>query len=416
MKNYERPYTYEELVKHYGKYIANKLSNDPCHKWRMETGIELIHKEPDLDEQKRIWENWQLMSGEDKQKSDEKCIELFGMTNEKLNSYIFKNCWNNQECNKFNLVYENIMKKTLNKNDPNKLCHFSFPLLKTSNFPFLNKLMFLINEDYHIFPVPKELLDDIEQFVKTCYYKRSDSFFEKRYYLNDIKKMVKNWKYYNEFEVNLNEMLNKNIKSNIICCVFNNINDIKNIISKYKLDVDINEIFDSFASIFTCGDSIDFNACLCIKNNSNYFKIRKAIQHELIHWMQISLNKHTKKSYGLFNNINFNLSDDYLEEFSKLMKMTNNGFKHTFEYLLNGREFEAWVANTCEEFEDSELTIDEFKDIIENFDKFKYVFKLSDNDKQEMYLFGEICYLSSLSGDDNRYWYLIEALKENKND
>ena len=415
MKNYERPYTYEELVKHYGKYVANKLSNDPCHKWRMETGIELIHKEPDLDDQKKIWENWQLMSYEDKQKSDEKCIELFGMTNERLNSYILKNSWNNQECNKFNLVYENIMKKTLNKNDSNKLCYFSFPLFKKSNFPFLNKLMFLINEDYYIFPVPKELLDDIEQFVKKCYYKRSDSFFEKRYYLNDIKKMVKNWKYYNEFEVNLNEMLNKNIKSNIICCVFNNINDIKNIISKYKLDVDINEIFDSFASIFTCGNSNDFNACLCIKNNSNYFKIRKSIQHELIHWMQISLNSHTKKSYGLFNNINFNLSDDHLEEFSKLMKITNNDFKHTFEYLLNGSEFEAWVANTCEEFEDSDLTINEFKDIIENFDKFKYVFKISDNDKQEMYLFGEICYLSYLNNkNDDRYWYLIEALKENK--
>ena len=97
MKNYERPYTYEELVKHYGKYVANKLSNDPCHKWRMETGIELIHKEPDLDGQKKIWENWQLMSDKDKQKSDEKCIELFGITNERLNTYILKNSWNGEK-------------------------------------------------------------------------------------------------------------------------------------------------------------------------------------------------------------------------------------------------------------------------------------------------------------------------------
>lgn len=417
MKKYERPYTYEELVKHYGKYVADKLSNNPCHKWRMETGIELIHKEPDLDEQKRIWENWQLMSDENKQKSDEKCIELFGMTNERLNSYILKTCWTNQESNKFNLVYKNIMKKTLdtNSNDKNKLCHFSFPLFKMSSFPFLNKLNFLINEDYHIFPVPTELLDNIEQFVKNCYLNMSDSFFEKQYYLNDIKHLVKNWKYYNEFEANLNEMLKENIKSKIICCVFNNVDGIKNIISKYKLDTNVHEIVNSVASIFTCGNSTDFNACICIKNNSNYFKIRKAIQHELIHWMQISLNSNTKKSYGMFNNIHFNLSNDQLESFSKLMDISNVEFEQIFEYLLKGSEFEAWVANTCEELEDSNLTLTEYKDIIENFEWFKQMFETSNDNKKEMFLFGEICYLSYLNDkNDDRYWYLIEALKENQ--
>jgi hypothetical protein len=129
MKEYERPYTYDEIVKHYGKYIADKLANDPAHKWRMDTGIELIHKEPDLDEQKRIWENWQLMSDEDRQKSDEKCIELFGMTNERLNSYILKNSWNEQKGSKFNSVYERIIKESLKKNNnPLHLSHFSFPL------------------------------------------------------------------------------------------------------------------------------------------------------------------------------------------------------------------------------------------------------------------------------------------------
>lgn len=95
------------------------------------------------------------------------------------------------------------------------------------------------------------------------------------------------------------------------------------------------------------------------------------------------------------------------------MEISTEEFKNIFEYLLKGVEFEAWVANTCEEFEDSKLTINKFKDIIENFEKFKYVFKVSDNNKQEMYLFGEICYLASLNGNDDRYWYLIEALKEN---
>ena len=127
---------YEELVKHYGKYVANKLSNDPCHKWRMETGIELIHKEPDLDDQKKIWENWQLMSDEAKQKSNEKCIELFGMTNERLNSYILKNRWNGEKNkSKFNAIYEDIMKESLNKNNSNRPFNFfSFPLFRKTNF------------------------------------------------------------------------------------------------------------------------------------------------------------------------------------------------------------------------------------------------------------------------------------------
>lgn len=79
--SYERPYNAEEILKIYGKEIHDKLMNDPCHKWRAETGIELIHKEPTHDEFERIWKNWQLMSDEDKQKSDVKSIELFGVDN-----------------------------------------------------------------------------------------------------------------------------------------------------------------------------------------------------------------------------------------------------------------------------------------------------------------------------------------------
>ena len=32
-----------------------KLLEDPVHKWRAKNGIELIHKEPDFQEQKRIF-------------------------------------------------------------------------------------------------------------------------------------------------------------------------------------------------------------------------------------------------------------------------------------------------------------------------------------------------------------------------
>lgn len=38
--------------------------NDPVHKWRAESGIELIHKEPTKKEFDRIFKNWQLMSKE----------------------------------------------------------------------------------------------------------------------------------------------------------------------------------------------------------------------------------------------------------------------------------------------------------------------------------------------------------------
>lgn len=57
------------------------LLKSPQHKWRAETGIELVHREPSLAEQLRTWKNWQLMSPEMKKLSDEKSLELFGMTN-----------------------------------------------------------------------------------------------------------------------------------------------------------------------------------------------------------------------------------------------------------------------------------------------------------------------------------------------
>lgn len=80
-KTYERPYSYEQIKKNYGLDLANKLMKDPAHKFRAETGIELIHKEPSLDELKRIYDNWNLMPEDLKKKSDEKSIDLFGISN-----------------------------------------------------------------------------------------------------------------------------------------------------------------------------------------------------------------------------------------------------------------------------------------------------------------------------------------------
>ena len=58
---YDPPCTYGEVVEKYGKALADRLSEDPAHAWRMETGVELIHKEPSLKEQRRIWRNWQSL-------------------------------------------------------------------------------------------------------------------------------------------------------------------------------------------------------------------------------------------------------------------------------------------------------------------------------------------------------------------
>ena len=78
LEKYEAPWDVETLK----KKGLERLLKTPWHRWRAETGIELIHKEPTKDEFFRIWNNWQKMSPEMKKKSDKKSKELFGMTNE----------------------------------------------------------------------------------------------------------------------------------------------------------------------------------------------------------------------------------------------------------------------------------------------------------------------------------------------
>lgn len=78
---YDPPYTLAQIKAKYPEHIYNMLANDPVHKWRAETGIELIHKEPTEEELDRIWKNWQLMPQDMKDISDKKSIEMFGCTN-----------------------------------------------------------------------------------------------------------------------------------------------------------------------------------------------------------------------------------------------------------------------------------------------------------------------------------------------
>ncbi len=94
---YERPYNVEEIKAYYPDK-ADFLLTDPAHIWRAQTGIELIHKEPTLDEQKRIWRNWQEMTNEMKERSDRKSLELFNKDNQSHNQEIMAS-WSESELN-----------------------------------------------------------------------------------------------------------------------------------------------------------------------------------------------------------------------------------------------------------------------------------------------------------------------------
>ena len=55
---------------------------DEAHRFRADTGIELIHQEPTKDELERIMKNWKLMDRADKKTSDDMSYKLYGMSNE----------------------------------------------------------------------------------------------------------------------------------------------------------------------------------------------------------------------------------------------------------------------------------------------------------------------------------------------
>lgn len=82
---YSPPMTYDEMVAK-----APRLANDKVHSWRAKNGIELIHEEPTVKEQRRIWRNWLLMSRAMKRRSDAMSKEVFGMDNEEHHKAILE--------------------------------------------------------------------------------------------------------------------------------------------------------------------------------------------------------------------------------------------------------------------------------------------------------------------------------------
>jgi len=97
LEKYDPPHTLEQIKKNYGEDIFTQLSNDPLHKWRASKQIELIHKEPSLNEQLRIWKNWNLMSQKLKTLSDQKSKDLFGISNLENHKKLMKNYLNTKK-------------------------------------------------------------------------------------------------------------------------------------------------------------------------------------------------------------------------------------------------------------------------------------------------------------------------------
>lgn len=76
-ESYDPPMSTKQIVKN----NKQQLLNDPIHKWRAQTGIQLIHKQPTLEQLNRIYKNWLLMSDQMKAKSDKKSMQLFSLIN-----------------------------------------------------------------------------------------------------------------------------------------------------------------------------------------------------------------------------------------------------------------------------------------------------------------------------------------------
>jgi len=285
-------------------------------------------------------------------------------------------------------------------------------------FLFCESIKQLLLEDYHVFPVPKLLLDDIEHFVKENII-NIDNIPSKKYLFNDIlNKYITNWKYYQQFKENTTLMLKHNMHCSIIVCLFKTRDQVIKIFNKYKPlnNIDLDKTLNEKALIYSYGNKQDFNCCLLINYKYLQNNIRKIIQHELIYWQQVTLNSETNKTYRIFNDKKFNLTNDQIKELTYILQQDKGDLKENFEYLLSGKEFEALVANVVDELTYNNISLNKYQKVIEDpILFFKSMLKYNESIK-EILLFSKICYLSSLNDNkDDRYWYLIEAIKSNDN-
>ena len=121
------------------------------------------------------------------------------------------------------------------------------------------------------------------------------------------------------------------------------------------------------------------------------------------------LSSETKKNYGQFNDMKFSIANNDKKWLLSIAEIDENIIK----YLEQGFEFEPWVANCVENFEHSNYSLDEFQTIIKNKHKFEseYFKNQRNDDKLELLLFSELCYLSSLNNkSDKRFWYNFKLI------
>jgi len=91
---YEPPLSYARLVERYGQEKADQMKADPAQLYRMESGIELVYPEKTRTDQLKIWSNWLQMNNNQKDDSEKKSRELFGMTNKDHHYKLMKEKWN----------------------------------------------------------------------------------------------------------------------------------------------------------------------------------------------------------------------------------------------------------------------------------------------------------------------------------
>lgn len=116
---------------------------------------------------------------------------------------------------------------------------------------------------------------------------------------------------------------------------------------------------------------------------------------------------------GKFNALRFSLTEDDKNFIHNTCQIAD--IEQVMNYVFSENEFEAWVANAVKDFEYYGVLIDAFKDIVENKDKFKKWYNaFSYSNLGDLFMFAELCYLSSKNNqNDNVYWYLLNAIEEN---
>lgn len=83
----------EQAVNPSKEYIRNNpmWKTDIAQRWRQQTGIELVYNEPNRSILNDIWDNWNQMADNLKKISDQKSLELFGLTNQQHYSKLSNN-------------------------------------------------------------------------------------------------------------------------------------------------------------------------------------------------------------------------------------------------------------------------------------------------------------------------------------